>query len=164
MVNELVAQSYLGIVLRKPSDARRRKYKVWGELYDKIFSGDVVEPYVVSMLLYQRVSSWLLKAGLTENSDDLRRKIANNGVFHIARVAAYLWRGTDNWKSLTQELKEQIGILEKDPDSLSPVFEKAFEIVESVVGTNAHYKSDLDAALKTATLDSDLDKIVHAGV
>ena len=36
--NELVAQSYLAIVMKKPSDARRRKYKVWGELYEKIFS------------------------------------------------------------------------------------------------------------------------------
>jgi hypothetical protein len=35
IVNETVAQSYLAIVLKKPSDARRRKYKVWGELYDR---------------------------------------------------------------------------------------------------------------------------------
>ena len=56
VVNEVVAQSYLGIVLKKPSDARRRKYKVWGELYDKIFSGQAVEPYVIAMLLHNRVN------------------------------------------------------------------------------------------------------------
>jgi AIPR protein len=42
--NEYVAQAYLAIVLRSPSDARARKYKVWGELHGKIFAGGPVEP------------------------------------------------------------------------------------------------------------------------
>jgi hypothetical protein len=163
VVNEIVAQSYLGIVLKKPSDARRRKYKVWGELYDKIFGGGVVEPYVVAILLHRTVSAWLLKTRLTEHPNDLRRKIANNGVFHIARVASYLWRGTDSWNRPADEFKKQIDILEKAPESLAPIFEKAFKVLESALDANAHYKSDLDAALKTATLDSDLDKMVHDG-
>ena len=162
VVNELVAQSYLGIVLKKPSDARRRKYKVWGELYDKIFSGEVVEPYVIAMLLYRRVSAWLLETGLTDDANDLRRKIANNGVFHIARVASYLWRETDSWNRPPDDLKMQIGALEKAPLALAPIFGTAFALLESVLTGNAHYKSDLDAALKTATLDSDLDKALHS--
>ncbi|WP_319523597.1 hypothetical protein [Breoghania sp.] len=37
--NELVGQSFLSIVLKKPSDGRGRKYKVWAEFYDRIFTG-----------------------------------------------------------------------------------------------------------------------------
>lgn len=140
-----------------------RCVKVWGELYDKIFSGEVVEPYVIAMLLHRTVSAWLSATGLTENSNDLRRKIANNGVFHIARVASYFWRATDSWNRPADEFKKQIETLEKAQESLAPTFGKAFGAVESVLIKNAHYKSDLDAALKTATLDSDLDKLVHTG-
>ena len=104
-----------------------------------------------------------METGLTDDANDLRRKIANNGVFHIARVASYLWRETDTWNRPADELKKQIGTLEKAPLSLSPIFGKAFALLESVLTGNAHYKSDLDAALKTATLDSDLDKAVHSG-
>lgn len=161
VVNELVAQSYLGIVLKKPSDARRRKYKVWGELYDKIFSSEAVEPYVIAMLLHNIISAWLEDTKLTQDSNDLRRKIANNGVFHIARVGSYLWRGTDSWDQPTEELKKRIETLQKSAGTLAPVFETAFKVLEGVLAGKEHYKSDLDAALKTATLDTDLDKAVH---
>lgn len=36
--NEYVAQAYLAIVLKTPSDGRARKYKVWGESHARIFS------------------------------------------------------------------------------------------------------------------------------
>src|SRR5262249_55025637 len=45
--NEYVAQAYLAIVLRTPSDGRARKYKVWGESHTRIFSGAPVEPYII---------------------------------------------------------------------------------------------------------------------
>jgi hypothetical protein len=46
--NEVVARSCLAIVLKKPSDARAYKYKGWGELYDDIFGGKEIEPYIIS--------------------------------------------------------------------------------------------------------------------
>jgi hypothetical protein len=162
VVNEIVAQSYLGIALKKPSDARRRKYKVWGELYDKIFSGQAVEPYVIATLLHREVSKWVSETGLTGNNDDLRRKVANNGIFHIARIAAYLWRGSDNWNNSAEELRNEIKIVEMQSNSLAPIFESAFTKLAAIVGENAHYKADLDLALKSATLDIDIDKALHA--
>lgn len=42
--NEAVGQWYLGIVLKTPSDARARKYRVWGDLHPRIFAGGAVEP------------------------------------------------------------------------------------------------------------------------
>jgi hypothetical protein len=161
VVNEVVAQSYLGIVLKKPADARRRKYKVWGELYEKIFSGQIVEPYVIAVLLHRDVTLWLLKTGFTDHSDDLTRKIANNGAFHVARIAAYLWRGSDNWNNGVDECKNQIEVLERDMPSLFGVFENAFEMLKGIIASNKHYASDMDAALKSLTLDNDIDKALH---
>ncbi len=53
--NDIVATSYLAIVLKKCSDSRSRKYKVWSEFYDKIFSGGLVDPYIIATLIYQKV-------------------------------------------------------------------------------------------------------------
>src|SRR5262249_18784361 len=52
--NEAVAQWYLAMVLKNPADGRSRKYKVWGELHARIFSGDNVEPYIIAALLGNR--------------------------------------------------------------------------------------------------------------
>ncbi len=59
IANEIVAQSYLAVVLKKPSDARRRKYKVWGELYETVFSGHMIEPHVIATSVYRHAVGWL---------------------------------------------------------------------------------------------------------
>ena len=161
VVNEVVAQSYLGIVLKRPSDARRRKYKVWGEQYDKIFGGQVVEPYVIATLLHRAVASWLLASGVTDSKNDVRRKLANNGAFHVARVAAFLWRETDNWQLPSEVLNTQIQTLENDAGSLDSIFTSALDVLVSIVSGAPHYLADVDLALRSATLDSDMDKALH---
>jgi AIPR protein len=161
VVNETVAQSYLAAVLRKPSDARRRKYKVWGELYDKIFTGQAVEPHVIVTLIYRIAGQWLYEQKLVSSKDDLRRKLANNGAFHIARIAAFLWRGSDKWNVAVSELQKQIEALEKTPAELYPHLKKGFAIFEKLVKKNPHYAADIDAALKSGTLDSDIDKELY---
>lgn len=46
--NQKIGQAYLGIIRRKPSDARRRLYKVWGDEYDQIFNSNVYpEAYLI---------------------------------------------------------------------------------------------------------------------
>ncbi len=162
VVNELVAQAYLAIALKKPSDARRRKYKVWGEMYDRIFSGQVVEPYIISMLLERAAKDWIFKSGYTETTEDFRRKLANNGVFHVARAAAFIWRGSDNWSIPAEELKQQIKTLEENPQSLSIFFQEGFYRLENIIKNNPQYQADLDGALKSATLESDLDRALHS--
>lgn len=161
IVNEQVAQAYLAIVLRKPSDARRRKYKVWGELYDKIFSGDAVEPYIVSALLARAASDWATLTGLILDEDDLTRKLANNGVFHVARLAAYFWRGSERWGVPAEELREQINELEIKGAAVQDSFKQGFARLKEVVKSKPHHLYDLDTALKSATLDADLDRTLH---
>lgn len=162
VVNELVAQAYLAVALKKPSDARRRKYKVWGEMYDRIFSGQVVEPYIISLLLERTAKDWVSQSGYTEVTDDLRRKLAKNGVFHLARCAAFIWRKSDNWSVPAEEMKQQIKTLEESPQSLSTHFYEAFDRFENVVKNNAQYQADLDTALKSATLENDIDRALHS--
>lgn len=162
VVNEVVAQAYLAVVLKKPSDARRRKYKVWGEMYERIFSGQVVEPYVIALLLERATQSWLRQSGYTETQDDTRRKLANNGSFHVARAAAFLWRGSDSWGQPVEDLKQQIQELEKSSATLAETYKEAFAALEQIVKDNPQYKADLDAALKSATLETDLDRALHS--
>jgi hypothetical protein len=131
-------------------------------MYDRIFSGQVVEPYIIALLLDRAAKDWVLKSGYTETADDLRRKLANNGVFHLARAAAFLWRGSDSWSTPTEKLKDQIKTLEADSAALSDVFGKALEILEGIFKANTQYSSDVDTALKSTTLETDLDKALHS--
>jgi hypothetical protein len=62
-----------------------------------------------------------------------------------------------------EEVKKDIEVLETNPASLSTIFEKAFADLDDIVSNKPHYKADLDAALKSATLDGDIDKMLHAG-
>jgi len=158
--NELVGQSFLAIVLKKPSDARRRKYKVWGEMYDSIFCGRIVEPYVLAVLIHRETAKWLSQFGT--DPDNIKRKLANNGSFHVARIAAQLWVGSGIFGTDEDRLAGQIGQLEGDTKQLEPVFSKALGILHGLVTGSQEYSDDLDVALKSATLDSDIDKSVFA--
>lgn len=71
LANDIVAQSYLAIVLKTPSDARRRKYKVWGDMYDRIFGGQIIEQYVTAVQCYRITSEWLTSSGATNITHDL---------------------------------------------------------------------------------------------
>ncbi|MCC6579797.1 MAG: AIPR family protein [Phycisphaeraceae bacterium] len=160
--NELVAQSYLAIVMKKPSDARRRKYKVWGDHYDRIFTVVSVEPYVISFLLYRNASQWLKTSGKTIAHDDFTRRLANNGAFHVARIAAYEWRGSDNWEQYDEELPKQIETLEDKQQDMSQYLVKAFDALKNIIDTKSEYRNDLDRAMKSYDLDADIDKYLHS--
>lgn len=161
VANEVVAQSYLAVVLKKPSDARRRKYKVWGELYDQIFSGTMIEPYVITTQIYSAATTWPRTSGYTDDQNDLRRKLANNGAFHLARIASYLWGGSDEWRTGVAGLEQRLSELECNPHLLDLHLQRGLELLESVINSNHAYISDLDNALKSTTLDLDLDQVLH---
>ncbi len=161
IANESVGQAYLAIVLKKPSDARGRKYKVWDEYYTQIFSGHVVEPHIIAMLIDARASDWVRTEGLTSSSDDIKRTLAKKGVLHIARMAAYSWRGSDSWADVPP-LKSQIQQIQTDHVFLAPHLEKAFNILEKIIRSEPHYLADIDAALKSYTLDERVDKMLHS--
>ena len=160
--NELVAQAYLAVVLKNPADARARKYKVWGDLYNRIFSGDRVEPYIIGTLISRHVSEWVRASGVTKSEDELARSIAKRGGFHLARVVAYLWRGGDDWKKDGEFLTKEIAEIEKKPELIEPLYMKAFQIVKNLISGNEYYAQDVDRALKSYTLDQEIEKVLYA--
>ncbi|MDH4087303.1 MAG: AIPR family protein [Nitrospira sp.] len=160
--NEYVAQAYLAIVLKTPSDGRARKYKVWGESHSRIFSGGAVEPYIISAIIASRVTEWLRGSGSTTVSDEIQRLISKRGSFHVARVAAYLCRHSDGWHGAQRVLAQELAEFEKTPSKLTDIIPAAFNLVVSAIKSNPTHAADVDRALKSAALDKDIDKRLHA--
>jgi hypothetical protein len=159
--NEAVAQCYLAIVLKTPSDGRARKYKVWGELHSRIFSGQSIEPYIVAALIGRSAADWLRGTQYTTSEDEVLRIIAKRGSFHIGRIASYLWRETDNWSLDRATLQTQLADLQGGKLHIEKIFEEAFSILSRVVQGSAEYSGDVDRALKSALLDKEIDRQLH---
>jgi hypothetical protein len=158
--NEDVAVAYLSVVLKKSSDSRSRKYKVWNEFYDKIFSGtDIIEPYLMSVLIHRKVMDYLLW-NYSISSDNITRYLAKNASFHIARISAFLWRGTDNWTN-NASLKSEISTISSDNSFLDEKIDVAITLLFNIVNNNSKYLNDLNSALKSADLDSEINRELH---
>jgi len=150
--------------LKTPSDARARKYKVWGELHGKIFSGQSVEPYIIAALLSRFASDWLRVSPYAIGDVDVERIIAKRGSFHVARIAAFLLRGNDEWKitrPTLQRLIEKLETHENDPSEFLELMDEAFGILLKIITESETYAADADRALKSASLDRDIDKYLH---
>lgn len=160
--NEYVAQAYLAIVLKSPSDGRARKYKVWGESHTRIFSGAAVEPYIISTIIASRVAEWLRTSGLTTAEDEIQRIVAKKGSFHVARAASYLCRGSENWQTDQHSMANELSDFENNPDKLSRVIPIAFDLIVNTIKSSTTHSTDIDRALKSSGLDKDIDKHLHA--
>ncbi len=159
--NDLVAQSYLSVVLKNPADGRARKYKLWGDLYNKIFSGDRVEPYIIASLLSRSVVEWLRSSGFNRSEDELIRSTAKRGSFHLARIVSFLWRNGDYWKIDKEYLANEIAEIEKGPEVIEPHCIVAFDILKNLISENEYYVQDVDRALKSYTLNQDIEKALY---
>lgn len=159
--NEYVAQAYLAIVLRKPSDARGRKYKVWSDYYSRIFGGQAVEPFIISVRLMKHVTRWVSEKDYQKHEDDLRRTLAKKGMFHLARITAHLWRGDDQWRVGSDRSGSEIAELENDPVVIDSFTKRAFTALEKLIASNEQYAIDIDRALKSYTLDEDINRKLY---
>jgi len=159
--NEAVGQWFLAIVQKNPSDARARKYKVWGDLHAKIFAGGAIEPYIIATLLGGRATEWLRKSPHVVSEDDVTRLSAKRGAFHVARIAAFLWRGNDEWNVKADVLKTQVKEIEFGK-GFDAIFEKAFSILLAVIRSSGDHLVDVDRAFKSAQLDKDIDKYLYS--
>jgi hypothetical protein len=155
--NEELAVAYLGIFLRKPSDARSRKYKVWDEFYSKIFSGvDTVEPYLLSVLIFRKTSEYI-QTSFAISADDTIRYLAKNASFHISRIVAFLFKNGDNWIN-AMNMKSSITSLIANPSILDSHIAQAMAILNAIISNNTKFKIDLNNALKAAELDTEINK------
>lgn len=158
--NDAVGQAFLAISLKKPGDARRRKYKVWTDYYSQIFSGKNVEPHVICLLLYQAANTWARTSRRIAAISELRRKLINNGVLHIARIAAFLWRGSDSFGQL-DKLQEQISTLQTTPNVVDTHFEAALTRLDALISSNPDFLNDVDGALKSTLLETAITRSLH---
>ena len=159
--NEDVGQVFLAIALKKPGDARRRKYKVWTDNYADIFSGSSVEPHVICLLLYQAANAWARTARRAAGITELRRKLINNGLLHIGRIAAFLWRGSDSFDQPTATLQGQVSTLQTTPAAVNPHLDDGLSRLEALINTNPDFLNDVDGALKSALLESAITRSLH---
>ena len=160
--NEYVAQWYLATVLRNPSDARTRKYKVWGELHGRVFGGKRVEPYIISALLGRHVTRWIITSGLKQSKSENRRAIGRRGSFHIGRIAAFLWHGSDNWDTQLQAaLEKKTELLRTTAGAVDQHIKKAVNILASLISKTEDFAEDIDRSLKSSDLDKAIDKRLY---
>jgi hypothetical protein len=131
-------------------------------MYDQIFGGKIIEPHVLSVQMYLATTGWLRRKGLTRHRDDVKRKLANNGAFHIARISAKLWRGGDAWDIEPSKLEAEIKKFLIDQRSFERSLSRALKLLTKVVSQDKHFLSDLDAALKSGTLDNNIDRELYA--
>jgi len=135
---------------------------VWGDLYDVIFHGRAAEPYVLAFQIYQDIARRLQESALVRDKDNVRRKIANNSAFHVARIAAFLWRGTDNWDGNIDDLVKRIEQLKEGTRALARHFRKAFDLLETVVRARREFARDIDGAFKAHELDDAISAALHS--
>ncbi|QVL34594.1 AIPR family protein [Telmatocola sphagniphila] len=159
--NEYVAQAYLATVLKTPSDARARKYKVWGESHSRIFSGKAVEPYIIAAVIAKLVTKWLSESGHSNDRNDVRRLVATRGSFHVTRIAAYLFHGSENWYGNHQDLVAELKLLEEEPEKIADFISQAFEMLVDIISKSTSLSGDVDKALKSSQLDRDIDHLLH---
>ena len=112
------------------------------------------------LALHRLAVVWLKKSGNTTSGDDVTRRLAKNGAFHIARIGAFLWRGGDKWSNAAVMVKE-INVLNRKPTTLAPYFQSALDAFKAVVTGNPTYSADLDGAMKSNNLDADIDAHVY---
>jgi hypothetical protein len=153
--NDIVGQCYLGVVMKRPADARRRKYKIWSDAYDEIFTGSHIEPHVLSVMIVEQAERWILDNNKRYEADDLIRKIVKNGVYHIARISAAKWRKTDSW---TRGMTEQIRDLKSNPSLLNDYLEISLQFLERLIRKNPAFENDIDAALKSNFLEREISR------
>jgi len=159
LTNEEVAQAYLALVMKRPADARRRKYKIWGELYAQVFCGAVVEAYLAPALLAEAMKSWLSASDNGKSADDVLRKVANNGGFHIARIVSHWWREGVEWNDAAG-MSPRIERLEAGED-LADYFDHALVMLSDMIRSDATYLADIDGALKSGKLDMDINRAMY---
>jgi hypothetical protein len=156
--NELVGQCYLAMAMKRPSDARRRKYKIWEEYYGDIFSGQSIEPHILCTKVYLLCKQWLQNSKLYKSQNFIKRKLARNGGFYLARAVVALYRGTDEWKVL-HDYEKQINSMSDDPVRFDLLCRASFKILAKAVSRPEH-RRDIDNAMKSSRLDEDVTRAV----
>jgi len=162
--NQKIGQAYLATVRRRPSDGSRRQYKVWGEHYQTIFNENV---YPETYLLVYRIAeacTLYKREKLRKIKDaDIRRVIVANGVYHLSRIASFLWRRDDDWNDLSR-LRQDLQKLKDEPDLLNQYFNEGLKLMEKIFKREKQFAQEPSVALKSSRLDEEIDTELYSRV
>jgi len=158
--NEDAATAYLAIVLKRPSDARSRKYKIWNDYYESIFKTNLIESFIISYLIKTKTSQFLNESSYVTSDNDIERYISKNAQYHISRMTSFIWRKTDNWNK-PNDLSKDLKDLENNNNLLNEHIETALKELKTIIEQNNIYKADINNALKSSILDNDISSILH---
>jgi hypothetical protein len=159
--NEKVGQAYFAVVLKRPSDARRRKYLVWGDEYDRVFHGSVLPAtYLLVYRIVEACNLWKRPVYKALAETDIARAVLANGVLHVARAASFLWRGGDDWNDSAQIERER-RTLEDDPNTMDGKFQDGLGIVKGIIEEDEAFTKDIGTTLKSGRLDDEIDKRLY---
>lgn len=158
--NEAAATSYLAIVLKRPSDSRSRKYKIWSDYYDSIFRTIPIQSFIISYLIKNKTANYINRSSYVISDVETIRYLAKNAQFHIARMTSFIWRRSDNWfqsEILSRDLRQ----LEHNIDILNNHIEMAINELNLIVENNPHFKVDLNNTLKSSSFDNFISAELH---
>lgn len=157
ITNELIAQSFLAVFLKRPSKARNAKALLWtDDLYNKIFDGLNIERYVIAFLLYSQANSYIRKSVKKENNR-YYKDIGRYVTFHISRIAAYLINNnSDDWSSIDQQ-KIIIDQLRNNTIDIVKYFKKSSVIINNLIKQKGIDKVDI----VNYTKSDDFDEVIN---
>lgn len=161
--NEKIGQASLGLLHKRPSDARRRKYKIWGDDYNRVFNENTLpQAYLLAFRIVEMCNAWK-RIVFSDYENDLLRRVLANGVYHVSRGAAFMWRQHDAWHD-EEELSRQIVDLSDDPQMLDEFFVSSLEAIAEIIRGDASFAADDSAALKSSRLDDEFTRKLHRDV
>lgn len=94
------------------------------------------------------------------NRNELAFSVLANGIHHIARMAAYRWRKTDDWTDV-DGIPRQLTKLDGNLGVINKHCRWALSRIVGDIAKNQIWKTDPIAALKSAELDRRLTKMLH---
>ena len=147
--NERFAQAYLSTVMKKPSDASRRKYKIWSDYYQAIFKVARLEGHVLAYWVVEATYLWAKNQRRQIQELTFTRRILSSGTLHLARIAYEKVLA----KSTTSAVSTHLEQIKADQAYIYQQLEEALVMLVDILNSNPVFKDDLDGAFKSQTLD-----------
>lgn len=159
--NERIGQAYMSIVLKRPSDGSRRKYKLWDDDAAMVFNSNVFpEAYLVALRIRQYCDEWRRSLEGQTEMDEILRRIRLSGLYHIARIASFRWRGNDDWSDQAV-LTTQLHQVESDHSLVTRHCQAAAEDLKNLIEQEGEFSADVGGALKSGEFDRRIDRLLH---
>jgi hypothetical protein len=160
VINERVGQAVMALVLKRPADGGRRKYKIWGEDYERVFdTGRSLEAALLAYRIVELCREWRRGYQKTVNNE-AAKAVLSNGLYHVARIAAFMWRKGDDWFDVAK-MQEQLTALQSNGANLDGFFKKSFRLLLSLVKKDEALAVDPPAAMKSNELEAKLTDVLH---